>query len=370
MEKVVSFCVKSYNQRRYVLAALEGALAQTYRPLEIVVSDDCSTDGSWEAIQERIASFRQSASPDRLEGLTFVLNRNPVNRGNLGNWEKICEIATGELLVKADGDDVSLPDRTLRIVSAWLADGARAFAVCHSGWQIGPRDESYGRLRQVTSGWPLGAAMAYSPELFRRFPKVAAEHERRMDDVIYTWRALMSGTVLEIPDRLVRYRIGTGISTSFWHIRDQMRLCSRDSLSALEVSGRDAASLPVSQRDEWLRRIDTERRRLSHQLALLDEKRWTKRIRLARLLGKPRFFSIANYFRISFLLPRCAGDAMLFAYVLARNAYWRLTGLSMAECRKDVQSVEDRGIRRLPERESRATSRRLADGHWWFTIKS
>ena len=45
---LVSFCVKSYNQKELLKEALQGAFAQTYRPLEIVISDDGSTDGSWE----------------------------------------------------------------------------------------------------------------------------------------------------------------------------------------------------------------------------------------------------------------------------------------------------------------------------------
>ena len=45
---LVSFCLKSYNQKRYLKNALQGAFAQTYRPLEIVISDDGSKDGSKE----------------------------------------------------------------------------------------------------------------------------------------------------------------------------------------------------------------------------------------------------------------------------------------------------------------------------------
>ena len=51
---IVSFCVKCYNQERYIGEALEGAFAQTYRPLEIVISDDASTDLSWEIIQAAV----------------------------------------------------------------------------------------------------------------------------------------------------------------------------------------------------------------------------------------------------------------------------------------------------------------------------
>ena len=324
---LVSFCLKSYNQRQYILAALEGALAQTYRPLEIVISDDGSTDGSWEAIQEKVAAFRATASGEVLARLSFVLNRNETNLGNLGNWERICELAHGALLVKADGDDVSLPERTERIVSAWRTDGARAQAVCHSGWQIGPRGESYGRLRRVTADWPMGAAMAYSPEVFRRFGKAPALFGHRMDDVVCTRRAQMLGTVLEIPDRLVLYRLGVGVSSSLWRIRPQVRTCDTDTLAVLDLLCRDAETLPEPARTQWLRKIVAERVRLETRVKLVDSRCFSERLRLVRSLVCPRFLSIANYQRWAFLMPRPVGDAMLFAYALARNFAWRIQRL-------------------------------------------
>jgi len=317
---VISFCVKSYNQRRYLRAALEGALAQTYRPLEIVVSDDCSMDGSWDEIK---SFFAEHPAP---EGVTVVLNRNERNLGNLGNWERMCELAHGELLVKADGDDVSLPERAARIAAAWEAGGKKALAVCHSGWQIGPNGEGYGRLRLVTAAWPLGAAMAYSPELFRRFPRIGEEYWRCMDDEIYTRRARMLGTVLEIPDRLVEYRLGTGATSSLWKIRSQIRFCYRDTLKTLDVSERDLVLLDEAGRSQWRHFIDAERRRLTLKLMLLDAPTQSERRRLTRALGRHPFFSIAHYMAIALALPRPLGDAMLFLYALLRNAYWRMQG--------------------------------------------
>lgn len=54
----VSFCVKCFNQKRFILEALKGAFAQTYRPLEIVISDDASNDGSWEIITSAVENYR------------------------------------------------------------------------------------------------------------------------------------------------------------------------------------------------------------------------------------------------------------------------------------------------------------------------
>lgn len=317
-EPLVSFCVKSYNQRRYLKAALDGAWAQTYRPLEIVVSDDCSTDGSWEEIQAFAASH---PTP---EGVTVVLNRNERNLGNLGNWEKLCSLVHGELIVKADGDDISLPERTERIVAAWENGGKKAMAICHSGWHIGPNGERYGRLRQVTAGWPLGAAMAYSPALFRRFPKIAEEYWHCMDDEVYTRRARMIGEVLEISDRLVKYRLGTGATSTIWRIRDQIRFCNRDTLKTLKITEGDMSVLIGSTKGDWEKFVTAERRRLQLSLCRIDSTSFAERWSCTRQLGRHPMISIANYMSIAFTLPKPIGEAMLFAYALLRNAYWRM----------------------------------------------
>jgi len=41
---LVTFALVAYNQEQYIREAVEGAFAQTYEPLEIILSDDCSSD--------------------------------------------------------------------------------------------------------------------------------------------------------------------------------------------------------------------------------------------------------------------------------------------------------------------------------------
>ncbi len=65
---LVTFYVITYNQARFVREAVESALAQTYSPIEILLSDDCSTDGTFEIIQETVKGY---SGPH-----TVILNRN------------------------------------------------------------------------------------------------------------------------------------------------------------------------------------------------------------------------------------------------------------------------------------------------------
>ena len=49
----ISLVLVSFNQQKYVREAVESALAQDYDNLEIVISDDCSRDKTWEIISQR-----------------------------------------------------------------------------------------------------------------------------------------------------------------------------------------------------------------------------------------------------------------------------------------------------------------------------
>jgi glycosyltransferase involved in cell wall biosynthesis len=101
--QLVTFFLISYNQERFICEALEGAFAQTYQPLEIVLSDDCSTDRTFEIMRQMVKEYK---GPHKL-----VLNQNEHNLGLCGNVNRILDLVSGEIVVIAGGDDISLPDR-------------------------------------------------------------------------------------------------------------------------------------------------------------------------------------------------------------------------------------------------------------------
>ncbi len=64
---LITFALFAYNQENHIEEAVQGAFSQTYSQLEIVLSDDCSTDRTFE-IMERMANAYQG--PHKI-----VLNR-------------------------------------------------------------------------------------------------------------------------------------------------------------------------------------------------------------------------------------------------------------------------------------------------------
>ena len=142
---LVTFIICAYNQEHFIREAVEGAFAQTYSPLEIILSDDCSQDQTFEIMREMAAGYR---GPHRL-----ILNQNSTNLGLARHSNRLAELAHGELLVGAAGDDVSLPERTTLMVEVWEASSRRATSI-HGRWIVIDR---YGcrTNEEETVSWPV-----------------------------------------------------------------------------------------------------------------------------------------------------------------------------------------------------------------------
>jgi glycosyltransferase involved in cell wall biosynthesis len=96
----ISVIIPNYNRARSIRRAIEGVLAQTYREIEVIVVDDCSTDASVEII-EAVA-----AADPRVR-----LVRQPRNGGAAHARTAGIEAATSELIAFQDSDDNWLPDK-------------------------------------------------------------------------------------------------------------------------------------------------------------------------------------------------------------------------------------------------------------------
>ena len=321
---LVSFCVMCCDQERYIGEALEGAFAQTYRPLEIVISDDASTDHSWDIITAAVADYRR-----RTDAVEVLLNRNSPRRGVLGNWTKLCSLAKGRLLVKADGDDISLPERAAHVVAAWRKDGCRATVISNGGIMIGPHGQRMGRMWQVSATWVAGSVMTFDRATFEVFGSV--KDSFILDDELYARRALMLGPELVLPECLVKYRLGTGRSNSLWRICAPLCKARKELLVALEQSRLDLDMVRdrMSKADyaAWQARLEADRVRTEAEVMLLEGRTFAVRWEGCRRLRRVPLLSVKGFLRCAFLLPCPLGDCLLFAYAVVRYVVRRTKGV-------------------------------------------
>lgn len=112
----VSFIVPCRDKAKFVGDTVKSVLAQTYSPMEIVLSDQGSVDGSFEIMSELAAKYngantvRVLQCPDtELKGMAG-LNRHL-------NW--LHTQITGDLVIMCSADDLNHPDRALKTVEAF-----------------------------------------------------------------------------------------------------------------------------------------------------------------------------------------------------------------------------------------------------------
>ncbi len=106
-QKKISGVITSYNQKNYLIEAIDSVLRQTFPVQEIIVADDSSSDGSVVVIQEYMRNF-----PDQVKGVL-----NPVNQGIPRNRNSGLNCVTGDYVFVLDGDDRFLPENIEGLLS-------------------------------------------------------------------------------------------------------------------------------------------------------------------------------------------------------------------------------------------------------------
>lgn len=204
---LVSLCIITYNQERYVFDAIQSAFNQTYSPLEIIIADDCSTDATRDIIKRMVDAYRHK---ENLHRIFFQENRS--NLGVAKNYEQVFSMAHGELVITGAGDDISLPSRVETIVKFWDEGGRLATIISHAAILIDENGRKIGIQAPPSAEKPLGALMGYSKRVVSEFCPII-ERDVFEDDV-FAHRAIILGNILKINQALVLYRVGSGLSTS------------------------------------------------------------------------------------------------------------------------------------------------------------
>lgn len=262
MEKpLVSILLPAYMQENYIRQSLESALAQTYSPLEIIVSDDCSTDNTYGIISEITKSYR---GPHKL-----TVNQNKRNLGIVDHLELIRSWAKGELFVVCAGDDISFPFRVEIIVKEWL-DSGKKYASIFSNSEIIDEDgvshgECFEGIPAYTSTineyessyssilkhlynpevWYIGATSASIPDVFKKFSKM--DGRAKQEDAILSFRSLLLGGILYIAQPLIQYRQHSKSISSTSNIDSRIKLIKNEYFY-YRVQCRDAKSFHTSNK--------------------------------------------------------------------------------------------------------------------------
>ncbi len=211
----VSLILFSYNQKNTILEAAISCLSQDYLgELEILFSDDSSTDNTFDIIQ--------NLKNEYLGKHHLFTHKNIKNLGIGAHYNQAIAMTSGELIFTAAGDDISAPNRISSIVKAWLdngkkadlitsdlqkilTDGSNAEKIIVADLSFWDTPEKWIRKRPYV----VGAAHAFTRRLHNQFGDF--NPELVYEDQVMAFRASLAGGGLKIHEPLVMYREG-GIS--------------------------------------------------------------------------------------------------------------------------------------------------------------
>ena len=159
----ISIAMATYNGAGFLRDQLASFVAQTRRPDELVVSDDCSTDATVRILEDFAA-----AAP-----FAVRVERNSVQLGLHRNFERAITLASGDLVLISDQDDVWYPHKVETVAAAF--ESRPDLLALHHDEHIFDQDSGCilpGTLLERTAhlgGWDVMAAVGNCTAIRRSF---------------------------------------------------------------------------------------------------------------------------------------------------------------------------------------------------------
>lgn len=320
---LITFVLIAYNQEKFIEEAVQGAFLQTYTPLEIILSDDVSRDRTFEIMQKLANAYK---GPHKI-----ILNRNEKNLGIGAHINRCMELSQGELIVGAAGDDISLPERTVKIFQAWIDSGKNAFSIDSEYEMIDevgnafdsspprdlPKEQQLLHFSKTLVNYVTGSTHAWHRKVFDVFgplPNITAE------DLAIPPRSMLLGKVVHINKPLVKYRTHgkniwsstkkltaeESIDRSIYYLNDRINICADVVRCINEYKGTVKDSSHVFELEGYISNIYVSRKKLE--------------LRIEMLTGYP-IIRLYSLFKYTYLYGLQRTDIIIIVCAISKTAY-------------------------------------------------
>jgi glycosyltransferase involved in cell wall biosynthesis len=195
-ESLISSIVPAYNGERYLRETLDSILRQTYRPLEIIVVDDGSNDGTGRVVAEYGERVR------------YVLQ---TNAGETAARNRGLAVAQGEFVAFLDADDLWHPEKLVRQMARFQErpEIDLCFTRFQNFWvpELAEEEERYKQhpLSQPFGGYTICTLLARSIA-FERFGIFTDDGSRTPQNMIWFLHASEQGAAIEVLPEVLMYR--------------------------------------------------------------------------------------------------------------------------------------------------------------------
>lgn len=213
MQPAVSVIVPNYNHAPFLRQRIGSILEQTFQDFELILLDDCSTDGSREILESYCNNPRVS-----------YIEFNTANSGSpFCQWGKGIGMAKGEWVWVAESDDWAEPQLLERLITEADKVSDSVLAFCATRWVDASGAELWptradGRVKVTPGNTFIKSRMAscnaianvsqciFRRRAFRQEEIWRYEHMRLCGDWLFYVLLAMQGSVVEVGELLNNYR--------------------------------------------------------------------------------------------------------------------------------------------------------------------
>ncbi|MDE6250280.1 MAG: glycosyltransferase [Alphaproteobacteria bacterium] len=197
----LSVLMPAYNAEKYIAAAIESILSQTFTDFEFIIINDGSTDNTAKIIQEYA---------NRDTRIKFIDNKQ--NQGLIAVLNQGLDLCQGEYIARMDSDDIALPERFARQVK-YMDDNPNVAAVGTWAHAFGDRNQEmkYPRTVRLLDLLAYGSLVAHPTVMLRT--SVLRENNIYYNPIYQhaedfgLWATLLQyGEIHNIQEVLLKYR--------------------------------------------------------------------------------------------------------------------------------------------------------------------
>lgn len=177
-QPLVSIGVPTYNAKAYLEETIQSILNQDYPHLELLIQDNCSTDGTWELLQDLAAHHPQ-----------ISVEQNERNLGMVGNFNRVMNRARGDYKMVMGSDDLLEPGFVRRCVEQFAQSPDVGVVTTNYHYFTGPK--KWEKLIQLAPGihrhFVAGVVIANNFSLnFTLFSRQAVDQLRENGNLFLT----------------------------------------------------------------------------------------------------------------------------------------------------------------------------------------
>jgi glycosyltransferase involved in cell wall biosynthesis len=216
IDNLISVVIPTYNRQAMIIDALESVRKQSYRPIEVIIVDDGSTDKT----ADKVNIWLKNNSTQQFTG-TLIQQEN--SGGNVARNRGINE-SNGIHIAFLDSDDLWLPNKLSKQIHKFTDDTVGAVYCGMKEVGLGLREEVINPKRSYPQGWlqdkllvkdvtaPTSTYMI-KKEVFQKVGCFDEQLQARQDWDM--WIRIAGGYRIQcVPEVLVEYRVHSGVRTA------------------------------------------------------------------------------------------------------------------------------------------------------------